>query len=80
MKKINQIGSSDLKEQHPALQSDERQIYFLVVADHACASKLGVSIFDPTRHDPKINGSGMSLIFLVQIGSDRVRVNSTRPD
>jgi hypothetical protein len=50
-------------------------------------SNLGVSIIDltrfesvPTRHDPKINGSSMNLIFLTRIGSVRVRVNPTRPD
>jgi hypothetical protein len=48
---------------------------------------LGVSIFYPIRlesdlirYDPKINGSGMDLIFLTQIGLGRVRVNPTRPD
>jgi hypothetical protein len=33
---------------------------------------------DPTRHDPKINESDMNLIFLTQIESGRVRINSTR--
>jgi hypothetical protein len=51
---------------------------------------VGVSIIDPTRqvnsirsepdstrHDSKINGSGMNLILLTWIRSNRVRVNPT---
>jgi hypothetical protein len=35
---------------------------------------------DPIQHDPKINGSGMDLIFFIRIRSGWVRVNPTRPD
>jgi hypothetical protein len=41
-------------------------------------SSVGISIFDSTRHDPRINGSGMGWIFLPELGL--VRFRSTRSD
>jgi hypothetical protein len=53
-------------------------------AGKLCCFILGVSIIDPTRpesyptrHDLKINGLSMDLLFLIRIRLDRVQDNLT---